>query len=55
VGLIVSNAKRLARILQTPVVTSQVAPTILEALGLEPNALQAVRREGTLPLPGWAD
>jgi hypothetical protein len=34
------------------VVTKQVAPTILRALNLEPNALQAVRREGRTVLPG---
>ena len=32
--------------------TSQVAPTILAALGLDPNALQAVQLEGTPALPG---
>lgn len=29
----------------------QVAPTILAALGLDPNALDAVRAEGTAVLP----
>jgi hypothetical protein len=29
----------------------QVAPTILQALGLDPNALDAVRQEGTAVLP----
>jgi hypothetical protein len=32
--------------------TTQVAPTILQLLGLDPNALQAVRIEGTRVLPG---
>jgi hypothetical protein len=32
--------------------TRQVAPTILAALGLDPDELQAVRREGTASLPG---
>lgn len=32
--------------------TTQVAPTILDLLGLNPNALQAVRQEGTKVLPG---
>ena len=32
--------------------TTQVAPTILKLLGLSPNALQAVQREGTRVLPG---
>jgi hypothetical protein len=32
--------------------TTQVAPTILKLLGLNPNSLQAVQREGTQVLPG---
>ena len=32
--------------------TTQVAPTVLQLLGLNPNALQAVREEGTPVLPG---
>ena len=32
--------------------TSQVAPTVLAALGLNPNALKAVQLEGTPLLPG---
>jgi hypothetical protein len=35
----------------TPVETMQVAPTILKALGLNPNALQSVQQEGTAVLP----
>jgi arylsulfatase A-like enzyme len=31
--------------------TAQVAPTILEALGLDPSALDAVVAEGTSVLP----
>ncbi len=34
--------------------TTQVAPTVLSLLGLDPNALQAVRIEGTEVLPGIA-
>jgi len=30
--------------------TTQIAPTILELLGLNPNELQAVHIEGTEPL-----
>jgi hypothetical protein len=33
-----------------PVETTQIAPTILELLGLDPDELQAVRIEGTQPL-----
>jgi phosphoglycerol transferase MdoB-like AlkP superfamily enzyme len=32
--------------------TTQVAPTILQLLGLSPNSLQAVQQEGTQVLPG---
>jgi arylsulfatase A-like enzyme len=32
--------------------TTQVAPTILQLLGLDPNSLQAVQHEGTQVLPG---
>jgi hypothetical protein len=35
-----------------PVQTTQVAPTILRALRLDPAALQAVVKEGTEALPG---
>jgi hypothetical protein len=31
--------------------TAQIAPTILAMLGLDPTALDAVRAEGTRPLP----
>jgi hypothetical protein len=34
--------------------TTQIAPTILDLLGLDPNALQAVQTEGTRVLPGIA-
>ena len=34
----------------TPVETTQIAPTILELLGLSPSELQAVQIEGTQPL-----
>ncbi len=36
-----------------PVHTTQIAPTILEALGLNPRKLEAVRAEGTRSLPGF--
>ncbi len=32
--------------------TTQIAPTILDLLGLDPNALQAVQIESTEALPG---
>ncbi len=52
VALIVSNPRLSARTIKTPVATSQVAPTILEALGLEGESLDAVRIEHTRVLPG---
>lgn len=52
VGLIVSNPNIRSTVIKSPVETSQVAPTILQALGLDSNALNAVRREKTAPLPG---
>jgi arylsulfatase A-like enzyme len=55
VGLIVSNPGIRASLLKTPVVTSQVAPTILKALGIDPRALQSVRVEQTPVLPGLSD
>jgi hypothetical protein len=37
---------------RAPVTTSQIAPTILSLLGLDPNSLKAVQLEGTKALPG---
>ena len=52
VGLIVSHPGLAPRTIKTPVASSQVAPTILEALGLEAEELEAVRVEHTPVLPG---
>jgi predicted AlkP superfamily pyrophosphatase or phosphodiesterase len=52
VGLIVSRPHLRGRTLKTPVLTSQVAPTILRALGLDPDALKSVQVEATPVLPG---
>ncbi len=52
VMLLVANPAFAARTITAPVQTAQVAPTILEALGLEPGRLQAVQIEGTQGLPG---
>ncbi len=51
VGLIVSNPGLPAHVLKTPVATSQVAPTILKALGVDPNTLKSVQKEKTQLLP----
>jgi len=37
----------------SPVETTQIAPTILKALGLDPHSLEAVRIEHTQALPGF--
>jgi Type I phosphodiesterase / nucleotide pyrophosphatase len=51
VMLLVSNPGFQATTVTTPVQTMQIAPTILEALGLDPNQLQAVQKEHTPVLP----
>lgn len=52
VMMLVSNPLIGARTITTKVQTTQVAPTILKVLGLNPSSLDAVRQEGTAPLPG---
>lgn len=51
VGLIVSNSGLQPRVVKTPVLTSQVAATILRSLGIDPNKLNSVRQEGIAVLP----
>ncbi|HET8924972.1 MAG TPA: alkaline phosphatase family protein [Candidatus Acidoferrum sp.] len=53
VMLLVSNPNLQARTVNSFVETAQVAPTILKILGLDPNALDAVRLEGTPVLPSF--
>ena len=50
-ALIVSNPAIEAGTVDERVTNLQVAPTILKALGLDANALDAVRLERTSPLP----
>jgi hypothetical protein len=52
VMLLVSNPGIAPRTINSFVETTQVAPTILAILGLDPNSLQAVQLEGTPVLPG---
>ncbi|MBZ5659455.1 MAG: alkaline phosphatase family protein [Acidobacteriia bacterium] len=52
VALMITNPKLKPRSIRTPVQTAQVAPTILQLLGITPEALQAVTKEGTTVLPG---
>jgi hypothetical protein len=61
VMLLLSNPSFKAHTVYAEVGTLQVAPTILEALGLDPRSLDGVRWEGTGVLPdvnlnfGWQD
>jgi len=52
VMILVSNPNIKALTITSPVLTAQVAPTILEALGLNPSSLQGVQQQGTQVLPG---
>lgn len=51
VMLLLSLPKFQPQTVHAEVGTAQVAPTILQALGLDPSALVAVRSEGTAALP----
>jgi Type I phosphodiesterase / nucleotide pyrophosphatase len=51
VMLLVSSPSLQHKTVHAWVETLQVAPTVLAALGLDPNALDAVRAEGTTVLP----
>jgi hypothetical protein len=53
--LLVANPSIRARSITSFVETTQVAPTILKVLGLDPRSLDAVRKEGTPVLPGFED
>jgi hypothetical protein len=56
VALIVSNPRLPVSEVKTPTTTAQVAPTILRALGFDPNALNSAKVEHTSVLPGlWDD
>lgn len=52
VALLVSNPSLNKKTVNERVTTTQVAPTIIKAVGLNPGLLQAVRKEGTKVLPG---
>jgi len=51
VVLLLSNPSFDAKTVRAAVGTAQVAPTILQALGIDPRELDAVRKEGTAVLP----
>jgi len=50
--LLVSNPNLQPATVTSFVETTQVAPTIIQVLGLSPASLQAVQAEGTPVLPG---
>ena len=52
VPIVVSGGGVQPSVNGTPVETTQIAPTILKLLGLDPNSLQAVQKEHTTVLPG---
>ncbi|WP_337271283.1 alkaline phosphatase family protein [Oryzifoliimicrobium ureilyticus] len=52
VALLLSNPSISARTVTALVQTTQVAPTILQALGYDPKELQSVEKEATQALPG---
>ena len=52
VMMLLSNRSFSPGTVTSPVQTAQVAPTILAALGLDPDKLTAVQQEGTQVLPG---
>ena len=49
--MLLSNPSFSAKTVTSPVETAQVAPTILKALGLDPNSLESVQLEHTQLLP----
>jgi hypothetical protein len=49
--LLVANPNFTARTVSALAATRQIAPTIVQALGLDPTALDAVQAEGTPVLP----
>jgi len=52
VMMLLSNPSFSSGTVTSPVETAQIAPTILAALSLDPDKLDAVRKEGTQVLPG---
>jgi Type I phosphodiesterase / nucleotide pyrophosphatase len=50
--MLLSNPSMSSSTVTSPVETAQIAPTILAVLGLDPDQLTAVRKQGTQVLPG---
>ena len=55
VALLVAHPDLPKSVVQSTVATTLIAPTILKALGLDPQELDAVRMEHTKALPGFDD
>ena len=53
VMMLLSNPRFSPNTVTSPVETAQIAPTILSALGLDPDALQSVQLEHTQVLPAF--
>jgi hypothetical protein len=52
--MLLANPNFAPKTITSPVETMQVAPTILKALGLDPNSLQAARQEHTPGSSGYS-
>jgi hypothetical protein len=50
VVMLVANPRFRESTVFATTTTTQIAPTIIKALGLDPLALESVRKEGTAPL-----
>jgi arylsulfatase A-like enzyme len=51
VVMLIANPRFKAATVSATTTTTQIAPTIIQALGLNPSSLDAVREEGTAVLP----
>ena len=49
--MLVANPRLKSSTVSATTTTMQIAPTIVKSLGLDPSALDAVRKEGTTALP----
>ncbi len=52
-GLLAAHPALPAHVFQDKVETRQIAPTALEALGVDADELKSVREQQTRPLPGF--
>ena len=54
VAILIANPGLTPSTIKSPVETTQIAPTMVEALGADPQRLKAVQMEQTVDLPGLA-